>query len=932
MENSASSPHSRGNLSPLHVSGASAHEAMQNAAPEAPVINLASSDDASVNTEDHVTTTVDPTNQSPNQLLRAPKLPSLPLPSDDPEPLPSDDPESSSHGDCSDDDYVPPSKSPHSATMSPNKPFSFKSPAKYSALALAPGSRKSSIASPASLCSSFGRDAGMSFSDALSSLVRTHKRACRWTSGPIFVDCCLSLSDDTTTTIDIVPTLGHRENPPKSRHDKNCYFLPRKFNKNEAEFRKKFIHPLLIKACAKAGFNATCKYQLLKSSCIPKIRVSCVRGRRHDETSNKKHNALVIARVGRKTTVKKGKGVGPHAKRTQRPVPSIKTSKFAEDPFLDTADAFMCEERSASSGSSESEYESDNPDHMVDNSIICSFVFSAYFDEGLARWFFPKEGNGNAEHRGHPHIEPHLIRLRTDVVLDEDERRLTRDAQSSRISSAAARNLLFTRTGQHLEWSQIHHLYKKDQAELLITQGLTNPSRGTAVDRLIAYAKRDPKISFIMLFAESNSDLITIKQRKLSANKADTVDKFEEDLGDLVNSPMYHARALRDRLIKSKTGQILLAFAWTSDESRRKFDMFPEILTADDTKNVNSEERDLHSVIGQDSNRQLYVVLNIFNPSAAQWAFTWGNQIAFPFLHPGSGRNRVRKYVTDADCQLVNSIDSVARAGPETYAMLKAKAGLCVWHRLDRDCTNDEKFKSTIAMAKDASILARAEIDAIIRWMWYFARNYETEEEIKFASKLLVRYLSGDQSEHLCEIDEVLRKKLREFCIKSYFHLGRKLFDAYFSGMTMGLVTSSNSEVYHRATKKAADGTRPDMDLHESATALNFCENRRNALKGKRAAYDATSIYGKSQDRKNKVDQLTSYCNTQLGSQHDHKDKYLQHRLSQYCFYVKRDYVEYDPSPDEDVDHLSARCQSLLEKAKDMKDGVGKREKKSLTT
>ena len=115
-------------------------------------------------------------------------------------------------------------------------------------------------------------------------------------------------------------------------------------------------------------------------------------------------------------------------------------------------------------------------------------------------------------------------------------------------------------------------------------------------------------------------------------------------------------------------------------------------------------------------------------------------------------------------------------------------------------------------MAKDASILARAEVDAIIRWMWYFARNYETEEEVKLASKLLVRYLSDDQSAHICEINELLRKKLCEFCIKTFFHRGRKLFDACFSGMTMGLITSSVSEVYHRATKKAFDGTRPNME------------------------------------------------------------------------------------------------------------------------
>ena len=136
----------------------------------------------------------------------------------------------------------------------------------------------------------------------------------------------------------------------------------------------------------------------------------------------------------------------------------------------------MGEERSAASGLSESEYESDNPDHMIDNTTICPFVFSTYFDDDLKRWFIPKQGNGNAEHCGHSHIAPHLIRLRTDVVLDEDERQLTRDAQSSRISSVAARNIMFTRTSQHLEWSQIHHLYKRDKAQLLITQGLTDPS------------------------------------------------------------------------------------------------------------------------------------------------------------------------------------------------------------------------------------------------------------------------------------------------------------------------------------------------------------------------------------------------------------------------------------------------------------------------
>ena len=45
-------------------------------------------------------------------------------------------------------------------------------------------------------------------------------------------------------------------------------------------------------------------------------------------------------------------------------------------------------------------------------------------------------------------------------------------------------------------------------------------------------------------------------------------------------------------------------------------------------------------------------------------------------------------------------------------------------------------------------------------------------------------------------------------------------------------------------------------------------------------------------------------------------------------FMVKRDYKEYDPTSEEDVDHYTARCQAILDNAKDCKVGAGKREKK----
>ena len=70
--------------------------------------------------------------------------------------------------------------------------------------------------------------------------------ACYWTSDPIHRSLLVfALSDDTTTAVNIVPTLlyllDHSKNPLKARHDENCYFLSR-----ESKFPKEIHSPSLI--------------------------------------------------------------------------------------------------------------------------------------------------------------------------------------------------------------------------------------------------------------------------------------------------------------------------------------------------------------------------------------------------------------------------------------------------------------------------------------------------------------------------------------------------------------------------------------------------------------------------------------------------------------------------------------------------------------
>ena len=68
-----------------------------------------------------------------------------------------------------------------------------------------------------------------------------------------------------------------------------------------------------------------------------------------------------------------------------------------------------------------------------------------------------------------------------------------------------------TCTGENLEWHQLHYLKTKEKNRLVISGDITNPN---AADRLIVYLTKNAIVSFICLFAEFNSGLLTIKTEK----------------------------------------------------------------------------------------------------------------------------------------------------------------------------------------------------------------------------------------------------------------------------------------------------------------------------------------------------------------------------------------------------------------------------------
>ena len=170
--------------------------------------------------------------------------------------------------------------------------------------------------------------------------------------------------------------------------------------------------------------------------------------------------------------------------------------------------------------------------------------------------------------------------------MPEDELKIAQDALGAKISATASGSLLKNRTGIDLNWHQLQHLKTKDKNNN--TSDGKNSAHATATDRLLADLKADPEVSFVCLFGDVSSGLLTIKTKRKNVNNSLADELFLDDLGDSTDSPQDFARDMtgKENLIHTDSGQMLLAIAWTNNKARRKFDMYPEFMGGDDTEDT----------------------------------------------------------------------------------------------------------------------------------------------------------------------------------------------------------------------------------------------------------------------------------------------------------------------------------------------------------
>ena len=537
------------------------------------------------------------------------------------------------------------------------------------------------------------------------------------------INVCTSLSDDMPKSINFTETLDHRKKAPRSgkRDDLTCFWLKAEWNQNDNSVRQTHIIPYFVGVVSHAGCRITGSW----NPSLKCIRFRCFCAKLNDVHTDNDH--FVKRRPTKKLKFPDNTPV-ERVRKTQRP------SKLTEEESLDQCLAHVDE-------------------------TICKFSFRVYWESDLERWYIPQMQSGCKCHNGHPHVDHPLLRIQPRHALPSNELDVATSSLNSNIGPSQTAALIHNQTGILLDWNQADYMRRKERMA-----ALANDQYSSSADKLI-HQLTQPGISSVCLFAQYNSGLLTIRKKNRAPNSTavETTD-FEDDLGDDTESPRSFAEAMevtiRDKLTQKSTGMILLVATWTTDDNRRKFDMFPEFLSGDDTEGVNVEERPMNTWCGKDSNNQIFPVLHTFLPSTAQWAKTFVCRSAKVLL-TGTGLSRVIKFNTDANKEETRAIGNALARGkkgkrysvesvvpsqndvaalpvykkpqisndpfPSVLSMMtspndtkiftNAMQGWCGFHKVNRNFTHSPVYKSILNIEQDKDILGRIEIDIIVRWM-----------------------------------------------------------------------------------------------------------------------------------------------------------------------------------------------------------------------
>ena len=532
--------------------------------------------------------------------------------------------------------------------------------------------------------------------------------------------------------------------------------------------------------------------------------------------------------------------------------------------------------------------------------LRCSFYIKIYFYEATQQWYLTKGWSGR-EHHFHPSVDPEFIRPSVRRI-DAPNLQLCEDMHKVHSKSNLVSKLLQVRTGDLYSSQQIEYLRQKQNSLQELADSIDDRSQSSA-EKLLDTLKATEDVSFVALFHDPGSSLLAdrnpgfqvnhMKKRKEKTTKShfwSTQKRIDSDrvVTESIPENVYNmalreesvldAEGRREALSVSDSQAMLLAVIWITDEDKRVFSLYPEVMFVDTTFGTNNEKRPLFKIAACDANNKNFTVLNGYLPSVRQWVFHFVELYIVPLLIGPSVLKRNNHYICDDDSQMY---EPVVHNSLNDGVWQGTKQSLCMWHLVYQKFTKYIKEPSHFTDSQKKRCTEK--ISLAKYWVCTWFRECETHEEVNLSKLMLQQWFElPDVSEALGDgtgkaIMELIDTKIMDVYAK--WNRPDRLYLRSFDQVTSIAVEHENYSV-----KVEGSVVHASMNLNTAATVMNAKTTFRNQIKSQDAASAVVSkpTWSKSPT----ADHITNYSEGLLMSQWLSRTSKVSARVSFKVWYV----------------------------------------------
>ena len=269
---------------------------------------------------------------------------------------------------------------------------------------------------------------------------------------------------------------------------------------------------------------------------------------------------------------------------------------------------------------------------------------------------------------------------------------------------------------------------------------------------------------------------------------------------------------IRKAMKIGEENEMLLAFAWVSEDEISKVERFPEFCSIDVTEKTNLEKRGLFQGTFIDGDGGTFIGFCSFLPNSQMSSYNWLYEIAMPELFGDDTIKRIQVVMSDGELALYQPIENLSYICSPWKGV---KVMRCVYHLFNQPWA---KVKGAASLSKSSSV-DKTFVEEVKQFIDYMIFHVQNESELN----VCINMFESQLSQHHKRISESVYHHLQELWFSSMKPQRLKWSSAFKKDVMDFLhYTSSITESMNASLKQTVNSstTFAKLNLDNSANEI----------------------------------------------------------------------------------------------------------------